>query len=381
MSFFLVLSILLSSLLAGELTYDMATGKISGFQLTNPTIPFSPISYENSTEVWQTDGFVVRLNYRGDPTTLTFTNTGPEARFTTFNRFYFTYNTDGTSRRNRWREFFLVTRCKGLYHNGNQHDYSGENSVVAYNEGTVAITKGAGPEEILSGEHGYNLIGEFGLYDGSNGYKFKHTYQYIWVDITIILTDQTRPEDDLVNGYYITEFTATDPTGLSYTLNLLGENPPLSGTPPSSFYFGIEKTIAHIFPFEELRYKNSMTNSLKVGTVRYFSLTDSVIIEFSSRRNRKRTNFRFTSDEGNPVQYCPYYVVFDPTVPNDGATPIDAQGIEFGSIETYAVSPIDGRLTYSNILEGDICIYVDANCFPMAGMYQSTIYCFITLED
>ncbi len=189
----LVIFILLAiPLFSAELTYDMATGKISGFDLANPDSPDTPSSYANATEVWQNNGFVGRLNYRGEPTTLTFSNTGSVATGTSNNRFYFTYDTNGTIKLNRWREFFLVTRVKGLYHNGGQHDYSGINTVVANNGGTVAITQGAGPEVVASGQAGFNSSGAPGTYNGSNGFKYKYKYQYIWVDVTVILTNEKK---------------------------------------------------------------------------------------------------------------------------------------------------------------------------------------------
>lgn len=204
--FILIPTLLFSS----ELTYDMATGKITEYDLANPDNPDTPTSYANATEVWTKDNFVGRLNYQGDPTTLTFNNTGEVATNTPSNtKFYFTYDTNGSIKRGRWREYFLVARAKGLYHDGTQHDFSGTNAVVANNGGSVAITQGAGPELVLSGQPGYNSSGVLGTYDGNNDYKYTYKYQYIWIDLTIILTSNKK---NLQKGYYKTQFTVSSTT-------------------------------------------------------------------------------------------------------------------------------------------------------------------------
>ena len=173
----LLFSLSITPLFSAELTYDMASGKISGFDLTNPDSPDTPNSYTGAAEVWTKPGFVGRLNYRGEPTVLTFSNAGSVASGTANNRFYFVFNTNGSIVLNRWREFFLVARVKGLYHNGGQHDFVGNNSVIANNNGTVAITQGAGPELVASGQSGYNSSGVAGTNNANNDFKFKYRYQ------------------------------------------------------------------------------------------------------------------------------------------------------------------------------------------------------------
>ena len=364
---------LVSPLIAAELTYDMATGKISGFDLADADSPDTPASYANSTEVWMQDGFVGRLNYRGGPTTLTFSNTGDVASGTSNNRFYFTYYTNGSIKLDRWREFFLVTRVKGLYHNGGQHDFVGTNSVVANNGGTVSITQGAGPEEVLSGQVGYNSTGSSGTYNGSNGFKYKYKYQFIWVDVTIIKTGQKK---NLKKGYYRTQFTANSTTGVNYTMILIGERDPKNNqTEPSAFYFGVESIVSNPFPYADLFSKNSVGNSLFVGRLRYFSVEDSADIRFASNSGGTATSFTLFSPGATPV---PYSVVFDPTAPNTASTPITSAYTTFESDYLPTISPIDGTSTDANILEGEIRIFVAPETYPLSGTYSSIIYCILT---
>ena len=373
----LLLSLCLGTpLFSEELTYDMATGKISGYDLNNVANPVSPSSYETSTEVWTNTGFVGRLNYRGDPTTLTFNNSGYTATKNIPNprRFYFTYYTNGNSKTNRWREFFLVTRVKGLLHNGVQDDFSGINQVVAVEGGTVDIDKGAGPELALDGEQGYTRSGAGPIkFENNNDYIYKYKYQYIWVDVTVLITDESN---NLKNGYYVTQFTATTPSSLHYTLQLIGGSDPNSNQlEPSAFYFGIENVVSNPFPYSNLITKNGRTNALTVGKLRYFSIEDSAKVNFSSNSGGSAVNFKLTASGMTPVTY---YVVFKKTQPSGNPVTVTSASQDFTSNSQITISPIDGRETPANIIEGDIQIFVDENTYPMAGTYSSTIYCTLT---
>lgn len=360
-------------LFSAELTYDMATGKISGYDLSEEDDPDDPGSYANSTEVWTNEGFVGRLNYRGEPTTLTFNNTGSVATGTSNNRFYFTYYTNGVTKLDRWREFFLVTRVKGLYHNGVQHDFSGTNTVVANNGGSVAITQGAGTEEVVSGQSGYNSTGASGTFNGSNGFKYKYKYQVIWVDVTVIQTDKKK---NLKKGYYKTQITASSTTGVNYTMMLIGERDPKGNqNEPSAFYFGVESIVSNPFPYIDLFNKNSVGNSLFVGRLRYFSVEDSADVRFASNLGGSATSFTLNSVGATPV---PYSVVFDPTKPNSGAVHITSAYTPFETAYLPTISPIDGTSTDAYILEGEIRIFVAPETYPVSGTYTSTIYCILT---
>ena len=379
MAFFIILLayifLLGNPVFSAELTYDMATGKITEFDLANPDNPDTPNSYNNATEVWQNDGFVGRLNYRGEPTTLTFNNTGGIAESPSSNRFYFTYSTNGNIKLKRWREFFLVTRVKGLYHNGVQHDFVGTNSVVANNGGTVAITQGAGPELVASGQSGFNSSGTGGTNNSKGDFKYKYKYQYIWVDVTVILTGQKR---SLNKGYYITQITANSTTGVNYTMILIGERDPKGNqNEPSAFYFGVESIVSNPFPYTDLFSKNAVGNSLFVGRLRYYSVDDPANIRFASNTGGTETNFTLYSAGAALV---PYSLVFDPTIPNSSAQHIISSSTVFDSAYLPTISPIDGTSTVGNVLQGEIRIFIAPETYPVSGTYTSTIYCILTQD-
>jgi hypothetical protein len=132
---FILLLLLLSAslpLAAASLTYDPARGKLSGFRVSrNDNLLYGACKQKDyhgmDRNVWDnTKGYVGRLLYTGAPTTFTFSNIGA-APSGSSNRFYFTQK-DGSGHS---REFFLVIRAKGLFHEGtNQDDFSKRNYVI-----------------------------------------------------------------------------------------------------------------------------------------------------------------------------------------------------------------------------------------------------------
>lgn len=374
---FIILFVLLfsvnSTLFSAELTYDMATGKISGFDLTNADSPETTSSYTGAPEVWTKPGYVGRLNYRGEPTVLTFSNTGDTATGTSNNRFYFTYNTSSTIKLAQWREFFLVTRVKGLYHNGGQHDFVGTNTVIGTNGGTVSITQGAGPEQVASGLSGYNSSGIAGTNNANNDFMYKYKYKFIWVDVTVILTSANKT---LNSGYYITQIGISGTTGADYTMILIGErNPSNQQVAASAFYFGIESIVSNPFPYADLFSKNTLGDSLLVGKLRYFSVEKSANVRFASNSGGTLSTYTLQATGLNPVTYN---LVFDPTIPNAAASQITSSNTKFNSTYQATISPIDNSSTSGNILEGEIRIFVPINTHPMSGTYTSIIYCILT---
>lgn len=380
--FFIMLCLLFlcSNTLHGrELIYDMATGKLTGFDLTSPDANVDPSHYAVAREFWQMPGFVGRLSYLGPPTTLTFINTGSSATGTTNGMFYFTYLTEGVSRLDYWREFFLVTRVKGLTHNGVHVPITQTNTVITSPGGTVTITEGGGLDEVEPGEPGYNSRSEPGTYDGSNGYKYKYTYKHIWIDVTFVKTNQGRPVS-MEKGYYVTQFMATDPTGLNYTLRLIGEVNKGQGQSPSSYYYGVEKTVPDFFPFTDMQYKNSSSNSLKVGELLYLSPTDKAEVRFASDRAGSQANFIFNPLGAGATTPFNCTLVFDSIEPNEGRKTIKSPNKKFKSKKKDVMSPIDGRITSSHIIKGDIYIYVKPGIQPSSGTYQTTVYCILTVD-
>jgi len=363
-------------LVCGDLYHDIATGTTSGFDLeifnwSNPS------SYENSTEVWRESGYAGRLIYTGDPTTLTISSSGTAATETQNNRFYFTYLMNGTYQSYRWREFFIVARVKGLYQGSgnNQHDFSGMNSVVANNPGTIPIAHGAGNEEVQINEWGYNTQAQRAIYNGSNGYRYKYPYQYIWIDLTLI---RTSSKNDLRKAFYESQLKATTTEGLSYTLRLIGKyKNPNSNSEPSPYYFGVERTIEDTFPFTLLETKTSTNNYLKVGKLRYSSEDSAATIHLASNEEGTSDMYLFVSPHGD---HFPYSVVFDATLPN--RSPVTMTTSTLAATELMQIySPIDNTDSDIHVLEGDIGMYLPSSVNSLSGIYSSTIYCFITQTD
>jgi hypothetical protein len=367
------------TLFAGSLTYDKATGQTSGFDLTVSDSPNTTSSYTGTGEVWTKSGFVGRLVYTGEPTTMTFSNTGPVATQTTYDRFYFTYNTSGSTKTNRWQEFFLVTRVKGLLHSGSQDDFSLVNYVVGNNNGSISISKGAGTELVSSGQQGYNTSGQAGTYDGSNSYKYKYPYQYIWIDVTLIRTNYNK---SLKKGYYESQFTANTTNGLNYTLQLTGEyNPNNNQTAAESYYFGVQRVVDSPFPFTDLSSKNSSSNALTVGQLRYLAENSPASVGFASNSLGTATDFQFTSVTSGVSNSFTYYVVYDGTIPNENATTISSSNTFFDSDYRSVVSPISGGSTDMHVIEGDIKIFVPSQINEVEATYTSIIYCILTMDN
>lgn len=365
------------SLYSDSLSYDMATGTLTDFNVNTKDNPRNPHQYKNGTEVWTKSGFVGRVVYTGPPTTLSFTNTGPDATGTSNNRFYFTYiSSSGESYPGRWSEFFLVLRAKGLRHpkeqpSDRQHDFSGINTVVEHPGETITIPHGAGSEEVAVGEEGYNVDGAKDVYNGSNGYKYKYPYTYIWVDVTLIRPQITQ---GLWTGYYESEITVSTQSLTSHILLLRGKYGWPLVDPPPFYSFGVTKTIADPFPFSELEGRTTTTQALKVAEVSYISSETAATIHFAANAAGTSDPFSFHC-EGSSF---PYYLAFKATNPNRSVEQA-APGQTFATEIEQVWSPIDSTPSDMHVLQGDLKIYLpDNQVQPAEGVYTATVYCFVT---
>ena len=274
---------------------------------------------------------------------------------------------------------FIVARPKGLFHGGGQDDFANRNFVVSSSGGFFDLTKGAGTEPAVIGQTGYNTSGGSGTYNGSNAYSFKYPYSVIWIDMTLIRTDTSSGTSN--RGYYetslvvSTETLETQAPGAHYTLQLTGEyNPRSSHSDPWDFYFGIENLLPPTFPFSSLATKNSLSNALTVGNVRYYSTYEPASLKFASNPEGTQTNFLLTSNGGPSFAYT---VVYAPTRPSGTTTTISGSTPAFSSVETTVSSPIGGSNT-GNFIEGEVRIFVAPNLLPLSGTYTSNIYCILT---
>ncbi|NLZ77654.1 MAG: hypothetical protein GX911_06770 [Spirochaetales bacterium] len=317
--------------------------------------------------MWKKSGFVGRVVYTGPATTLSFTNTGPTATGTGNNRFYFT----SLSSTAHWSEFFLVLRAKGLRHSGDQHDFSGINTVAEHPGETITISYGAGSEEVAVGEEGYDNTGDKDTYDGSNGYKYRYPYRYIWVDVTLIRPRITSHSWwNLNTGYYESEITVTALSLTSHLLRLSGIYWTASGNPPPFYSFGVTKTIADPFPFSELEGRTTPSQALKVGVVEYTSSATAANIHFAANAEGTSDPFSFHCEDSS----FPYSLAFDSGENIVEVTPGQTFATEIEEIQ----SPIDSTTSNMHVLEGDLKVYLPDQVRPASGEYSSTIYCFVT---
>lgn len=363
------------SVFSDSLSYDMATGTLSGFDVNTSDTSSSPGSFANGTEVWNTPGFVGRLVYIGPPTALIFSNSGPNAQNASNNRFYFTYvKSNGQSDTDRWREFFLVLRAKGMRHNNTQHDFSQINTVAEHPGDLLAIPYGAGSEEVAIGQTGYNATGGQGVYNGSNGYNYRYPYRHIWVDVTLMRTNTKRR---LSWGFYESEITVVTQQGASHILRLNGKYGYSTADPPPIYAFSVNRTIDNQFPFAWLEGRNTYTQALTIGRCVYNSEDCSATIRFASDSGGTSDQFFFRSNDG---QTFPFALAFDATKPDRAVLPITATS-EFATASQTIYSPIDSSSHQLHVLEGDIQMYLPYAVDPCEGIYTSYIYCFVTTSD
>lgn len=358
---------------AASLTYDQATGKLSGFEVNrNSDDPNTPSGYktDSDAEYWDHGGYVGRLLYVGAPTAFTFSNIGPNATGNNVgNMFYFTFTTNtGT-----WREFFLVLRAKGLIRGGTtQDDFSKKSAVIESNNGTFILTEGAGDEPAISGQTGYDESGNSGEYNGSNQFKYRYKYSHIWIDVTIIHTTKKTWWYTPTSGYYVSDIKVATASGESLILNLQGlYDPRSSQTEPFSYYFAIEKSYSSPIPYNQLKNFNSYTNSLEIATINYSSDGQKAKITISSDAGGINTDFSFKNTTG---QSFTHKLAFQPTLLAGEVKEITPTTRSFTSSKEKKYSPI-GDYKELQVLEGKIKLFIPPGTTPpVGGTYKSTIY-------
>ena len=358
------------------LTHDISTGALTGIDMSvrdknyNKTYRYT----SGSTEYYETLPFLGRVIYTGPPTTLTFTNVGETAHNAYEDQFYLTYvNSQGTSEPTRWREFVILTRTKGLYHNNEQHDFSQANVLVPHEGGSISISRGAGLEEVAPGKLGYNTSGTQGTYTGSNSYKYLYPYSYIWVDVMLIRTYSNNLQD----GRYESLFTINTSFGNSLLMQVAGVHGDPNYEAPPSFYFTMEKTIDDDFPFSLLSSCTSPANSLPVGICSYISMNDSATIKFASDSSGTSGVYLMSNEFGDTF---PYYLAFDATTPDRAVAAADVS-TSFATGVGLVYSVIDGTMKQHKVLEGTINMYMPVDVYPNEGRYTTSIYCLITHTD
>lgn len=373
----LIILICTLSLHAADLSFDMATGKVQGFDLSqvDSTTNIPP-------SIWNAYGYVGRIVYNGPATTLTFTQTPPIAIGTPNPpKFYFSYLlAGGAFQREVWSEFTIAGKLRGTKHSSpNVHiDITTQPSFVDVNGGSISILSAGSERE----DGGFNRDGTpypGGWWARKSDYPYKYQYSSIWVDLIILRRNQAH-QDSIPNGFYETHFsisTGSNAGGLVIPMTLYGEK--TTGT-IQNFVFRVESVVSSPFPYQGLITKNSTNNTLKVGEVSFLYDTLSFLpnpptIKLASNSGGTASNFTLTSPGVPPI---PFGVVFDSVLPATGRTHVNSGNITFSSNRTQQISPIDDRISYSYALDGDVHIFVPTDTMPLSGIYSSIIYCILS---
>ncbi len=170
----------------------MLLGSISLYATGNPEMNFSPSGNtldlsqadtlqnpsnytNNQIQVQNLPGYVGRIDYTGQNTTLTFN----QSLSGNTSMFYFTH----TSLPNAWSEYFLVGRASGRKNN---------NEVVILGQQNTVITK-----------DGDTIV--IGVSSGT-GFFTNYEYTSTWVDLAVVRRNQAHL-DTIPNGNYQSYFT------------------------------------------------------------------------------------------------------------------------------------------------------------------------------
>ncbi len=288
------------------------------------------------------------------------------------NRFYFTLN-NGNPEPRWWREYFLVTRAKGLRHDGQRIDFSAVNVVIANSGGTYTLPVGAGSETVGAQETGYNAQGESGT--NTNGsHPYRYPYRAIWIDVTQINTTNKTWGLTPKGGYYESHIQITTQNAAVLTLNLAGQYWQTAwNTKPFVNTFSVERIYTQPIPYIELEMRTTLASSLDIATIRYLSTVDKARIYISSDASGIGTNFVFTSKDGSAT--LPYRLAYQSTLSSSSPVEITMANQSFLTTKTSMESPIDGDTYSVHRLEGKVRLFLDPLADPPTpGVYSSNVY-------
>ncbi len=365
-------------LFSATLTYDTGSGSLAGLIIDDGIEYFagdSALQTYNYSTSW---GYLGRFLYEGGPTTLTVSTLHPSPSTVNNGRFYYFYiDNKSAIDYGRWKEAVLLFRLYGLDRNGDTIDIDGSNTVIAAPGDTVSITVGAGDAPVIVGEDGYDSSGNFGTYNGTNGFQYRYEYTTLWFDVTVV---KTPYENSIKKGYYSSSIYLSG-DGVSSDVYIEGQtystNPssPSLGTGVYSFNFNIERMAPEFIPFTDLINKTTLSNSYLAGILTFNSSDVSGSVSFSSESSSINTAFKFVSTVAGTTVSIPYHVVFDPVISGNATAPtLVTDLLDTNTFMTDSTSE-------ANILTGDVRIYLDSGLssisFP-AATYSSTIYAIFT---
>lgn len=384
-----------ATLLANQLLYQpTGSGKVTGFDVSITLLPHQrPVNYwhNDKREGWNFENsklYVGRVLYVGEPgVPLTITNMGPfptSGKGYDVKRFYWTQMAVGST---DWTEFFIVLRPKGYTHNEKQDDYLRKNTVIQESGNSMILDRGAGPstELVAIGEQGFDGDGNGGIYNGTNGYKYKYQYKAIFIDVTLIPPNNNNWTRGVIiknpqYGNYEANLKFSVP-GDNLSFALQGKHGTEHDPPPNpACQFDIDSYYSDPVPYEVLRNNHySVATALEIAALTYASPSCQAVVTLASNAAGTETNFVFKSETTSET--IPHRLVYDCTTGREGDCngPIVVTNNR-KSFYTYhdpigPPSPIEGTLGPGNYLEANLRLYLDPTShYPSAGEYTSTIY-------
>ncbi len=391
---FIITLLLLSqaTLLGNQLFYQPADGgKVTGFEIKNIILPHQrPVSYWDGEErqAWNFEGsrfYLGRVLFLGEPgTPLTVTNLGPlpsSGKGYNVNKFYWTQIVPDTT---DWTEYYIVLRPKGFTHGDEQQDYLKKNIVIEETGSSITLERGAGPstELVANGEQGFNDKGEAGIFNGSNGFKYKYQYKVIFIDVALHPIGNNNWTRGLLPqyGYYESNLKFSVP-GDALSFSLQGERSPRHDPPSNpACQFDIDSYYSTPVPYDILRnHHYSVSTALEIGALTYSSPSCQAVVTLASNAAGTETNFAFKSETTNEI--IPHRLVYHCSTGREGECndPIVVTSNR-KSFYTFhdtigPPAPIGGTLGEGHYLEAKLKIYLDPTShYPTSGEYTSTIY-------
>lgn len=400
----LLLTASLVSVFPGSLSYEPASGGLSGFNVhRGDGSSATPSTWENkdtvgigsnAKEAWDNPGYIGRILYTGGPTNFRIDNFGTSKSGGT--SVFCWDQITGTDK--GFTGYYLVFRAKGLKHgdNSTHHKITNHKTVVtsggflAGSESAYWLPQGAGTDLAANGETGYASDGTSGTYNGSNKYVYKYPYRVIWIDVTMFhtVTDSQRKSRTSANhswsgtrvweglsqvytpyvGQYSTQFgiTSTTDASLSAHLTLFGSYNQTTPSDPA-YFMTITKKYHQPVPFATIESATASA-PLEIGTISYTSLGGAAKIYF--RDPAGGADFKFTNAQSS----ISYNLLFRSVVPSGSPVLISSPTTGFTSVASTIISPVGGETQQGQKLEGNLEIYLKpSDNPPFPGRYSTTI--------
>ncbi len=385
------------------------SGNLEGFDITRTDSGYNTVGFWNNTDpnskkAWEKTGYIGRLHYSGEPNSVfTVLNAGPTAtNGANTNSFNWTLTSNNSNLGTQnWSEYFLVITPKGLTHQekgpdgkmrGGTQDPFMNNLVISSPNQTFTIPRGAGEGEATVNGIGYNYAGVSGVYDGANEFRYKYQYRLIFIDVTMIHTNNNygtlksggwfNPSYKPEKGYYETLLNFVDNAGSSVLLSLRGKNNPGNKDPQNlAAFFDVEQAFTSTVSYSTLETNHtSLAHALEVATIRYISHVEAGKITIASNAAATEWDFKFVSSSGSVI---PHRLAYQGTIGKADELQrqeITSQKHTFKSVDStknpkFTIPTPLGDLADGHFLEGKVYLYLDLpDNPPIPGVYRTTIY-------